>query len=220
MANYSNSKLSTFEQCRYKYKLEYIDGIEVETSTTVEAFLGDLVHRTLEKLYRDLKYQQMNSLKDLLAYYNKLWRKEWTDEIQITKSEYTKQNYRKMGEKFISDYYNHYKPFDQMTVIDLETQEMLPLPDGNNYHIRIDRLGCKGDEYYVCDYKTSSRLKDQEEAVLVGDSLSRDIPAGRALGMVTAYAKYGDRNPREGRIREVYYVLDDIRELMEVWDQS
>ncbi|MGA2573255.1 MAG: PD-(D/E)XK nuclease family protein [Candidatus Methanomethylicaceae archaeon] len=164
MATYSNSKLSTFEQCRYKYKLAYIERVEVETPNTIEAFLGNLVHRTLEKLYRDLKYQKMNSLNDLLAYYDKLWAKEWTDEIQITKSEYTKQNYKKMGEKFLSDYYNHYKPFDQMTVIGLETQEMLPLPDGNYYHIRIDRLGCKGDEYYVCDYKTSNRLKDQEEA--------------------------------------------------------
>jgi len=201
MATYSNSKLSTFEQCRYKYKLAYIEHEEVEKSNTVETFLGDLVHRTLEKLYRDLKYQKMNSLKELLAYYDRLWRKEWTDEIQITKSEYTEQNYKKMGEKFLSDYYNHYKPFDQMTVIGLETQEMLPLPDGNYYHIRIDRLGCKGDEYYVCDYKTSNRLKDQEEA-----------DDDRQLAMYSLWVK--DKFKDAKKINLVWHMLAFDREVV------
>ncbi len=33
-----------------------------------------------------------------------------------------------------------------------------------------------------------------EEAVIVGDSLRRDIEAGKKLGMVTIYSAYGDRN--------------------------
>jgi hypothetical protein len=28
-----------------------------------------------------------------------------------------------MGEKYITDYYNTYKPFDQMTVLGIETQK-------------------------------------------------------------------------------------------------
>jgi len=51
-----------------------------------------------------------------------------------------------------------------MTVIGLETQDRLTLPDGNQYHVRIDKLGCAGDTYYICDYKTNSRMKDQSEA--------------------------------------------------------
>ena len=41
-----------------------------------------------------------------------------------------------------------------------------------------------------------------EEAAIVGDSLRRDIEAGKRLGMLTVYAAYGDRNffeCREGR---------------------
>lgn len=164
MASYSHSRLSTFEQCRYKYKLNYIDRVEVETPTTVEAFMGGKVHETLEKLYKDLKFQKLNTLKELLEFYNKIWEKEWTDDILIVKKEYTKENYRKMGEKFITDYYNHYKPFDQMNIIGLETQDKMKLPDGSSYHVRIDKLGFKGTTYYVCDYKTNSWMKDQEEA--------------------------------------------------------
>jgi len=40
----------------------------------------------------------------------------------------------------------------------------MTLPDGNQYHVRIDKLGCKDGVYYVMDYKTNARLKDQEEA--------------------------------------------------------
>jgi putative hydrolase of the HAD superfamily len=38
-----------------------------------------------------------------------------------------------------------------------------------------------------------------EEAVIVGDSLRRDIEAGKKLGMLTVYAAYGDRNFFENR---------------------
>jgi putative RecB family exonuclease len=165
MANYSNSKLSAYENCPYQYKLRYIDKVEVEIPTTVEMFLGDLVHRTMEKLYTDLKYQKMNSREDLLSFYRDLWEKEYSGDILIVKREYTPENYQKMGEKFISDYYDSYQPFDDMTVIGMETQDMLLLPDGNYWNIRIDKLGFdEKNNYYVCDYKTNSRMMMQETA--------------------------------------------------------
>jgi RecB family exonuclease len=126
--------------------------------------MGDLVHRTLEKLYSDLKFQKLNELKDLLKFYNDLWEKEFTDDILIAKKEYESENYKRMGEKYITDYYNEYHPFNQLTILGLETQDKMTLPDGNQYHVRIDKLACNGSTYYVCDYKTNSRMKDQEEA--------------------------------------------------------
>lgn len=79
------------------------------------------------------------------------------------------------------------------------TEKMKPEPD--SIRLALDQLKVK-----------------PEESILIGDSLSRDIPAGRALGMVTAYAKYGDRNPRECREHEVDYVLLHIKELMKILD--
>ncbi len=163
MSTYSHSQLSTFEQCRYKYKLSYIDNKKVKIST-VEAFMGNLVHASLEKLYKDLKFKKLNSLKELIAFYNNEWEKGWTDDIIIAKKEYAKENYRKMGEQYIIDYYSQYQPFDQMTIIGLETKDKIKLKDGSYYCIRIDKFGCKDNIYYVCDYKTNSKLKNQLEA--------------------------------------------------------
>ncbi|MEI7961122.1 MAG: PD-(D/E)XK nuclease family protein [archaeon] len=164
MAVYSHSKLSTFENCKYKYKLHYVDGIKPEFKATIETFMGSRVHETLEKLYKDLKFMKENSLEDLIKYLNNQWEKEWADNIIINKKEYGKDNYKKMAEKFITDYYQHHKPFNDIKIIDLETEDKLKLSNGSSYHIRIDKFGYKDDVYYVCDYKTNSSLKTQEEA--------------------------------------------------------
>ena len=165
MAIYSNSKISTYETCPYQYKLHYIDKIEPEVETTIEAFMGDLVHQTLEKLYKDKKFKKRVEKKILIKFFRDLWEKEYSDDILVVKEDegLKADNYRKMGEKYISDYYDSHKD-DDMTILGLETQDRLTLPDGNQWHVRIDKLGCKGNIYYVCDYKTNSRIKMQEEA--------------------------------------------------------
>jgi len=164
MATYSHSKLCTFENCKYKYKLHYVDGIKPEFKATIETFMGSRVHETLEKLYKDLKFMKENSLEDLIKFLNDQWEREWADNIIINKKEYTKENYKKMAEKFITDYYNHHKPFNDITIIGLETEDKLKLSNGSSYHIRIDKFGYKDNIYYVCDYKTNSSMKDQDEA--------------------------------------------------------
>lgn len=165
MTTYSHSRVSTYENCPYKYKLQYIDRIKPEIQNTIEAFMGDLVHRTLEKLYRDKKFMKENSKEDLINFYNEIWEKEYSDDIKIVKTDFTSENYRKMGEKFISDYYETYAPFDQLTILGIETQDRMTLPDGNQWHVRIDKFACDGKgNYYVCDYKTNAKMKDQEEA--------------------------------------------------------
>ena len=104
MQTYSYSKVSCFEQCPLKFKFQYIDKIKTEIEQTVEAFLGSLVHEALEKLYTDLKFQKVMKLKGVLEFYNGLWQKNWNDAIVIVRKEYDQENYRKMGEKFLTDY--------------------------------------------------------------------------------------------------------------------
>ncbi|MBS3072240.1 PD-(D/E)XK nuclease family protein [Candidatus Pacearchaeota archaeon] len=165
MATYSHSKVSTFENCPYQYKLKYIDRVEVDMQTTIEAFMGDIVHRTLEKLYKDKKFKKLVSKATLLKFYKDTWEKEYSEDILIVKKELNADNYKKMGMKFVEDYYNRMKPFDQLTILGLETQDRMTLPNGDQWHVRIDKLACDSEgNYFVCDYKTNSRMKDQEEA--------------------------------------------------------
>lgn len=163
MQTFSHSRISCFEQCPLKFKFNYIDKVETEIEETVEAFLGSRVHEALEKLYKDLKFQKLRSLKELLAFFNSEWKKNWNDAIVIVRNEYDQENYRKMGEKFITDYYNRYKPFNHSKTIGLETQRTVDLNNKYKIHVRIDRLALTEDNVYeIHDYKTSNSLPTQD----------------------------------------------------------
>ena len=164
MPTYSHSKLGTFETCKLQYKFSYIDKVKVEQEDTVETFLGSRVHEALEKLYKDLKFQKILSLKELLAYFNKLWKENWNETVKINKKDYSEENYRLMGEKYLADYYERHKPFDEGKVLGLETLDFLDLGKGYKFHIRIDRLVDIGNGVYeVHDYKTNNSLPKQEK---------------------------------------------------------
>ncbi len=166
MSHYSHSRLSTFEQCKQKFKFKYIDKVETEAEEGVEAFLGQRVHETLEKLYSDLKFEKTNSLNELLEFFKEEWKKKWSNNIIIVKEGITKDNYFSMGERFITSYYNRYKPFNQATVIGTEVQVSIKLNGENaDYSLLgyIDRLDCKENAVYeIHDYKTNSNLPIQQ----------------------------------------------------------
>lgn len=161
MSVYSHSRLSCYEQCPQKYKLKYLDKVETEVEQSIEAYLGSRVHETLEKLYLDLNYQKVNSLDELIDYFRSEWGKNWDDSIVIVKEEYGPDNYLKMGEKFITDYYNKYKPFNQGKTIAIEERVLITLDGSGEYKLQgyIDRVMESEEGYYeVHDYKTNSRL--------------------------------------------------------------
>ena len=201
MTSYSHSKLGTFQQCKYKYKLQYIDRIKSDLES-IEAFMGKLVHKALEKLYNDLKFQKLNAKEELLQFFENIWDENYHDKVFIVKNEYTTKNYKDMGKKFISDYYDHYRPFNHRKVIDIETQDMMDLSDGNQYHVRIDHLACDKDgNYYVCDYKTNNSLKAQEE-----------LDEDHQLAMYSLWVK--KKYPDAKSVKLVWYFLAFDKEMV------
>jgi putative RecB family exonuclease len=206
MPTYSYSRIGTYGDCPRLYKFSYIEKPEVEIKETVETFLGSRVHEALEKLYRDKRHEKALSLEELLAYFDRLWSEKWNDRILIVRKDYSAENYRRMGKRFLGDYYRRYAPFEQGRVIGLETQETVALDEkaAVRFHVRIDRLVDMGDGLYeVHDYKTSSTLPDQE-------TLDRDLQLG-------AYSLWVRRRfPDFMRVRLVWHFLAFDKE-MESW---
>src|SRR3989344_1032971 len=64
MPIYSHSKLETFEQCPQKYKFKYIDKIKIKEKP-IEAFLGSVVHITLDWLYQQVKQKKLPSIDEI-----------------------------------------------------------------------------------------------------------------------------------------------------------
>lgn len=217
MGKYSHSRLSSFEQCPQRYKFEYIDRVEVELETTVEAFMGSIVHQVLEKLYRDFSFGKLDSREELLEYYKHLWESMWDDNILIVKQDQTKDDYKRRGAQFILNYYAANEPFNEDKTLGLETEYLLDLGNNHKYHIRMDRLS-KGDDgtYFVHDYKTSSSMKSQEkldedrQLAMYSLWVKENFPDAFKVKLVWHYLAFGKRMESERSVQDLELLKQDV----------
>jgi CRISPR/Cas system-associated exonuclease Cas4 (RecB family) len=161
---FSNSSLSTFEQCPQKFKFQYIDKLDAEGEEGIEAFVGSRVHETLKKLYASLQRMKKLSLNDLVEYYGKQWKKNWSKDIKITRKEFSVQNSFDYGVECLNNYFNSYNPFNQGITLGLEKKIRIPLSNDSKYTLVgfIDRLTESNGVYEIHDYKTSAFPPEQE----------------------------------------------------------
>ena len=97
MATYSHSRVSCYENCPYQYKLRYIDRVKVDVPTTIEAFMGSIVHEALEDLYKRVKFKKRIAKASLIKFYRDLWDKSYSDDILIVKEDMKASNYKRWG---------------------------------------------------------------------------------------------------------------------------
>ena len=165
MTAYSHSKLSTFEQCPQKYKFRYIDKIKV-LKKSIEAFLGSIVHETLEWIHNEVKSERIPNIDEAVIFYSKSWEQKYNQDIYIVKKELTIKDYFNTGIRFILGYYTRNCPFNENT---LETEKRIEvnLDDLKKNKIVgiIDRLvyNKEKEEYEIHDYKTGNTLPAQEK---------------------------------------------------------
>jgi putative RecB family exonuclease len=166
MAVYSHSKLSTFEQCKYKYKLKYIDKIKPDIEKSIEAHLGTCTHDSLEWLYKEVLKGRIPELDEVIEKYTNCWQEDYKETFLIVKKEFKPEDYFNKGIKFLIDYYLKHKPFKDGT---LETEKQIWVklhPDSNHKIIGyIDRLVFNKEtgEYEIHDYKTANSLPEQKK---------------------------------------------------------
>ncbi|MDO8467878.1 MAG: PD-(D/E)XK nuclease family protein [Nanoarchaeota archaeon] len=164
MPIYSHSKLSTFEQCKLKYKFRYIDKIIPEIEETIETHLGSVVHSTLEWLYKLVILGKIPSIDETIMHYHQEWENNWVDDIVIINKRMSKEDYFERGIRFILDYYIEHAPFNDNTI---EIEKKIFVKIGDEEHTLqgfIDRLvhNIKTEEYEIHDYKTSGTLPSKE----------------------------------------------------------
>ncbi len=162
--------METFRNCPLQFNYKYVEKIKIETKQNIEAFMGSMVHETLEKLYVDLKYNKILSLEEIIIYYNNIWKNNFSfDKVEIIREGYTENQYKSLGEEYLTNYYNTYKPFNQGKTIGLEMKINLSLYDkerNKTYNLigYIDRLSLVSENHIeIIDYKTNISPKTQEE---------------------------------------------------------
>ena len=221
---FSHSQISCFEQCPYKYKLKYIDKVRPEIEQTIEAFMGSMVHDALEKLYKDLRFQKMPAVDDIILYYNEQWEKNWNPAILIVRKGYTAENYKKMGEAYIRDYYESHRPFDRAKTVGLEQRIVLDLNEDGKYMLQgyIDRLAYAGKGVYeVHDYKTNFNipvkqyLEDDRQLALYALAVLDNYQDARRVKLVWHFLSVD----KEVVIEKKQQELDRLKKDIDSWGE-
>ncbi|MBR9705841.1 PD-(D/E)XK nuclease family protein [Candidatus Pacearchaeota archaeon] len=166
MVMYSHSKLSSFEQCPMKFKFQYIDRLKPEIEYTIEGFLGNMVHETLEWIHKQIIKGISIDLDSAIEYYARLWHSKYNKDIRIVKEEYDSEYYFNRGIKFIINYFTSNYPFSDNSIA-TEKRIIIRLDSQGKYILQgyIDRIVHNLDTniFEIHDYKTGSFLKSQEE---------------------------------------------------------
>ncbi|OGS23029.1 MAG: hypothetical protein A2252_12745 [Elusimicrobia bacterium RIFOXYA2_FULL_39_19] len=163
MPNYSHSKLKAFEICPLQYKFIYMDRMP-RREEGIEGFLGTRFHEAMEELYKNLKFK-IPTLEELLEFYEYHWDKDYSDKLIIVKENLAAKDYKNLGNKFITDYYKRYYPFNQSITLGLEKGISIDLLGDGKYKLNgyIDRIALAPDNVYeIHDYKTSGSLTEQK----------------------------------------------------------
>ncbi len=229
MTVYSYSRINTYQNCPHQYKLQYIDKIKVEEEG-IEAFMGSRVHEALEKLYSDLIMSKMNTVEDLIEYYNKKWLEHWHDKVVVVKTDLTPADYKRAGEKAIKEYYEHYHPFDQTKPLWTERQVIFTLGD-DRYKMQgyIDRLDRRADGVLeIHDYKSSgklpgqSKVDDDKQLALYHLAVQEILPDNQGIELVWHYLLFdtelrSTRNPKQLEVVKAEYraLIDDLESAKE-----
>lgn len=165
---YSISRVATFDDCRLRYKYQYVDRLKAERET-IEAYMGSRVHEALQELYGSVRNGVVKPREWLLETYEGLWEKNLTAAVKVVRTEYAPDDYRRKGQKCLEDYHATYSPFDQAKVVATEKKITFRLRDeaGEVEFIGfIDRLDWNDRDrvFEIHDYKTSGSLPSQEDA--------------------------------------------------------
>ncbi|MFX0212152.1 MAG: RecB family exonuclease [Candidatus Hodarchaeota archaeon] len=162
---YSHSKLWLYENCPEAYKVKYIDRAWPDLPESINLFLGSIVHEALEWLYHRVLEGNVPEMDELVKYYAENWQRNFKADFRIPAGEKEGDFFNK-GVKFLVDYYQTNKPFDERT-IEIEKKVLFPLDEEYAIQGYVDRIVLNKDgEYEIHDYKTNDRMKSQSDVDL------------------------------------------------------
>ena len=187
--------------------------------------MGSCVHGTMELLYRDLKKTKLNSLADLLKFYDELWRVGWNDEIVINNKEFTKKHYFDLGIKCIKNYYEKYQPLDQDQTLGVEKKINLKWGDVEiiGYVDRLSRE--KKGVYAVHDYKTGSMMEQEHadkdrQLALYSIAIKQTFKEAKKVKLIWHYVAYGEDVISERTDKELSGLKQDILRIIAEINQA
>ncbi|MEA1965273.1 MAG: PD-(D/E)XK nuclease family protein [Candidatus Aerophobetes bacterium] len=142
----SYTKIKTYLECSYKYKLRYIERIPQRPKSYFK--FSSLIHKALHEYHF---YHKKGNLNDLLLCYERVWRGKRSASYEE-------------GRKILTDYY-----YKMRNRIPYSLEERFTVREGENTLVgKIDRIDKVGNRFQIIDYKLNKTIPTAKE---VKDSL-------------------------------------------------
>ena len=137
---YDASCMTTFLTCPVKFRNQYVWGWDY-MDEPVARFFGNVMHEVLDVWYRT------HNIESALVELHHL--PEKVDSPAHT---------RERGEVLMREYVDHWGQDSQWEVLDVENEFILPMVNGASYSGRMDLVVREGEQIYIVDHKTMSRM--------------------------------------------------------------
>lgn len=195
---YSHSGLSAFEQCPYRYKLRYIDRVEIDKGESIACFRGSAAHFGVEMIYGEIMARRMPDLASLLDATRKWWAEHYHERIILPEGEGTPESYLDEALKCVRTYYERHYPFDADETMAMERKVFAPMNSHYGILGYIDRLVRRDRTIEVHDFKTSSRpgrhqsIFENRQLALYAMGVMHEMPKLPPVKLVWHYLPRGE----------------------------
>ena len=223
MVIYSHSRLSAFEQCKLKFKFRYVDKLQPEIESTIEGFLGGIVHEALEWIYNQVLKNSIPTIENLIEFYAISWNKQYTSEIKIVNNECTPEFYFDKGIKFLIDYYIKNQPFSDNTIA-IEHQITIDIDGSGKYQLQgfIDRLvhNKETNIFEIHDYKTGA-MKTQEDLdndrqlALYSLGIRKLFTEAKDIHLIWHYLDFNEKRQSQRTLEQLEKLKQEIIQLID-----
>ena len=177
---FSHSKIETYGACPRQYKFRYIQRAKVEKEVTVELFLGQTLHKCLQRLYEARSVSKVLSLEELMEIYHAEWEKAPVETLKVSNDQLSVSDYIENGRESLEKFYATYAPFSQEETLSVEARVQFTLDQERAYTMTgiIDRIARRPD----CDGGGISRMRSKRPGRTSAGSRqsSRLVAAGNA----------------------------------------
>lgn len=213
----SNSKVRTWRRCPKKYEFKYVMKLESKTKG-LALTRGDWLHQMLQHHYDGEGWKPIH--KELTEEFNKLFIEE-REELGDLPGETS---------RIMHSYLRRWKKEDQQyTIIDSELDEILTLPDGDEFNFIIDLIVEDEDGgLWLWDHKTLKSFMDAD-FMLIDAQLARYFWGAEKMGytplrgvvfneirtkppVVPELLKKGGLSRRKNMDTDYFTYLDSIRQ--------
>jgi len=152
---YSFSRIKCFHQCPLRYRYRYLEGLK-EAFRSIESFLGNVVHDTLEWMYAERDRGSATHEATMLERFAADWSARRDDRVAIVRIDDDEESYLKLGREMLVRFLHDTFDRDQSETVALEQRLSVRLSDTVVFTGFADRVGrTEQGRLFVIDYKTA-----------------------------------------------------------------